>query len=114
MSTIADRIREARKIRRLSQAELARRVGLTRGAVWAWESGETKGLTPDNLVRAADALDVEIRWLATGSGPRERQALSPDEAGWVDLYRKLEPTKRQAAREILDPSGEYNTNEGLG
>lgn len=110
--TIADRIRDARRERKLSQSELGRRVGVTRGAVWAWESGQTKGLTPDNLVSTADALGVEVRWLATGEGPKEVRSLSDDEAAWLDLYRHLDPDRRKAARAVLDPPGEYKTDAG--
>lgn len=49
----------------MSQAELARRVGITRSAVNQWVK---KGCvsTPEHLFAAADALGCSPRWLATG------------------------------------------------
>ena len=108
MGTIGQRIQERRNELGFSKAELGRRVGVTRAAVWGWESGETKGLTPVNLVRAADAMRVEIRWLATGEGPKEVSGLGQDERDWIALLRRLPPSRREAARAILDPGDEYN------
>jgi Zn-dependent peptidase ImmA (M78 family)/DNA-binding XRE family transcriptional regulator len=56
---VAQRIRESRKQRGLSQAELAERLGRTQTAVSLWEAGKrTAGL--DDLIDIADALNVEI------------------------------------------------------
>ena len=66
MSTMAERIKQARTRAGFSPQKLGEKVGVSRAAVAQWESGDTKGLRPDNLVAAADALRVSIRWLATG------------------------------------------------
>lgn len=73
MNTLQDRIREAAAEARISQSELARRLGLTRGAVSFWFTGTTKELAGDNLVAAAQVLGVNPTWLGTGRGPK-----SPD------------------------------------
>lgn len=76
--TIAARIRRARLAARLSTAELARRVHVSKAAAHQWETGETKGLRPENLIRVSDELGVEPRWLALGTGPmRPGQAPEP-------------------------------------
>jgi transcriptional regulator with XRE-family HTH domain len=68
-STLADRIRTARKRARISQAELARQTGVTASAVSQWEHPE--GTTPDlaRLVGIASATNVSLDWLVSG---RER------------------------------------------
>jgi transcriptional regulator with XRE-family HTH domain len=68
-STLADRIRIARKRARISQARLARLAGVTASAVSQWEHPE--GTTPDlvRLVGIAAATNVSLDWLASG---RER------------------------------------------
>lgn len=68
--SIGERIRQARKDRGYTQAELAAAVGITRGACGQWERGYT---TPsvDHLVRIAVTLTIRFEWLATGRGDRE-------------------------------------------
>lgn len=66
MTTIGERIREARSRAGMTQRTLAELVGVSASAVTQWESGSTKGLKPDNLFSVADALRVSPRWLAIG------------------------------------------------
>jgi transcriptional regulator with XRE-family HTH domain len=49
----------------MSQAELAKRVGLTSAAIWNWE---TKGRVPrpQALAKVAKALNVSAQYLAEG------------------------------------------------
>ena len=67
---IALRIRSARQAARLTQTELAARLGLSRSAVAQWES--TTGSMPSTASFAgiAAALACNFEWLATGQGPR--------------------------------------------
>ena len=62
---IGERIRQARKSRGLSQADLARRIGVTQPAIANWESGvhDPRRLT---LAKLADALESPLDWLAAG------------------------------------------------
>ncbi|PWV58865.1 helix-turn-helix domain-containing protein [Plasticicumulans acidivorans] len=66
-STIGERIRIAREAKGWSQLKLGEAVGVSRAAVSQWESGESKGLKPENLVAAARELGVDIEWLVTGT-----------------------------------------------
>jgi transcriptional regulator with XRE-family HTH domain len=68
--TIALRIRSARQAARLSQAELAAILSLSRSAIAQWEcaSGSTPSTT--SFVGLAAALNCSFEWLATGKGPR--------------------------------------------
>lgn len=68
METLGKRIRQSRKAKGLTQQELADRAGVTRPAITLWESDDIKNLRLDNLFRAADALGVSAKWLATGEG----------------------------------------------
>lgn len=67
---IGRRIAEARNLRGISQSGLALGIGVSRGAVGQWESGETAPTT-ENLSAAAKELRVFFDWLATGRGARE-------------------------------------------
>ncbi|MFZ1326871.1 MAG: helix-turn-helix transcriptional regulator [Candidatus Contendobacter sp.] len=73
--TIGQRIKQARLAHqpKITQQQLAAEVGISRPAVTQWETGETKSLEGENLVRVAQALSVTTEWLlyGTGAGPSE-------------------------------------------
>jgi len=90
---IGSRIREARERYHITQAALAKKVGVSRISVTQWESGSTKGLKPRNLLAAARVLGVDVNWLVYGNGPMRRPAtyaitrvpvVSWDDAGRFD------------------------------
>lgn len=68
-----ERIAARRKSEGLSQADLARRVGISSVAVGKWESGlnQPKGRYINDL---ANALGVSVRWLLTGEQPTDGNA----------------------------------------
>jgi phage repressor protein C with HTH and peptisase S24 domain len=70
MSTLADRILEARTDAKLDPAELARLVGVKPAAAYQWESGATKSLKDVTLMTLSEVLGVSPLWLATGRGPK--------------------------------------------
>lgn len=53
------RIREAREILGLSQAELARRCGMSRQVIWGWESGNRQP-SVESLLSVASVLGVTV------------------------------------------------------
>lgn len=79
MSTLAERLTAAIAHASITQAELARRVGISAPSVNGWFSGKAKFLRGENLLAAARALGVDEGWLATGRG----QMLSQDASHWV-------------------------------
>lgn len=111
---IGHRIKESRELRRLSQGELARRVGVSQPTVSEWENGKTEP-TVDNMRALAVELHVCFEWLATGRGRRDYRpgAAEPpaeyrvppeppaDEQQLQALYRKLSPARRQALLDFL-------------
>lgn len=68
MKPLADRLRAALEDSGFNQSELARRVGVSRGAVSLWLNGSTTSLTGDNLLKVASVLGVSANWLASGRG----------------------------------------------
>lgn len=65
----AQRIRDARERRGLTQAGLASRLGVTRPMIAQWETGARQPWI-STLKRLADALEVSYEWLAFGEeGP---------------------------------------------
>lgn len=63
--SIGDRIKQARKARGLSQADIARRVGVSQPAIANWESGvhDPRRLM---LAKLAEVLEAPLDWLAAG------------------------------------------------
>ena len=59
---ISERIKEMRKARRWTQAELARKLGLTRNAVNSWEQGLSTP-SPACLVELAKLFSVSTDYL---------------------------------------------------
>src|SRR5689334_6154149 len=98
MSTSHDigaRIRTRRRERRLTQDELARRIGVSRSAVAQWETGRTGQIT-GNLTSIAAALDVSVEYLVYGDDRRAAaEARQGDELALLRLYRECDPEDRQ-------------------
>lgn len=63
--SLGSRIRARRHAVGLTQEKLASHCGVSRAAVAQWEAGVTRP-SLDNLVEAAEALDVWLSWLTIG------------------------------------------------
>lgn len=107
--SITERITERRTELGMKSIDLAKKVGVTRGAVSQWESGKVENIRPENLIALADALEVTVRWLATGKGAKE--GLSPDAREVAERYASSAPAKRQAFRALLDMADEHGGND---
>lgn len=80
------RIEEARRSRGWSQAELARKSGLTQQAIQRYESGEREPKV-SAVVSMAAALGVTIPYLLSLDGISTDAAMTDDEKRLVALYR---------------------------
>lgn len=111
---IGPRIEKARKLKRLSQGELGRRIGVSQPTVSDWENSRTEP-TVDNMRGLAVELEVCFEWMATGRGPMEyrpgvtepeaeyriKSELPEDEQELQAIYRKLPPARQHALIEFL-------------
>lgn len=86
METINDRISARRRAQKMSQDELAKRIGITRVSISKWESGlnQPKGRYLNDL---AAALGVTVDWLLTGSGGSPESSAEQQIPG----YHNVEP-----------------------
>lgn len=66
---MGERIRETREAAKLSQADVAKVIGVSRNSVSQWENGSTKQLVGMHLERLARLLNKTPEWLAEGKGP---------------------------------------------
>ncbi len=101
---VGDRIRLARRGRRMSQQDLAATVNVSRSMIGWWETGHG---TPDleQGVTLARALGVSLHWLATGtddvddvptdySGASVQLPLFTTGFGAESTYHPADPTYR--------------------
>jgi uncharacterized protein YjbI with pentapeptide repeats len=81
---IGEKIAVARKLKNLSQSELATALAVTSQAVGKWERGESM---PDFLTFAAlaDVLGVDLNYFGGNSSTSQNATPSPDK---VDKYKK--------------------------
>ena len=71
---LGERILTLRQQRNISQADLARRLEVSRQAVSKWETGQS---SPDTmkLIHLAELFDVEVEYLATGIKPEPKSVV---------------------------------------
>lgn len=70
MTTLASRLAQAiAQNPGMTQAKLAKTCRVRQPSVNDWLSGKTKTMGGEPLIRAAEALGVAPKWLATGDGP---------------------------------------------
>lgn len=68
MEGVAQRLRDARKKRGMTQIELAEAVGLRQGTISFIEVGKTT--EPSNILKIAKVLKVDPYWLLSGDSPK--------------------------------------------
>lgn len=69
-----DRVKTARFLRGFSQTALAEKVECCPDTVSRWELGRNFPF-PEQLLRLATTLKVNVLWLAMGEGPMEIEAV---------------------------------------
>lgn len=96
-------------------AEAASRLGVSPSAIYQWESGDTKGLKPENLVNVAALYETTERYIATGKGPQRiiaRSALSDEEVALITAFRAMPPDTRQAMLStMVNLAAQHKTND---
>jgi transcriptional regulator with XRE-family HTH domain len=92
----ANRIREWRHLRRLSQEELAERVGSTGQTIGRYESGQRQ-VTLKCLARLAEALDCEPADLL----PNSAASIDRETYRFIEDFLKLPEAERHAVANMV-------------
>lgn len=100
MTTLADRIKDARTRAGLSQTELAKRCGIASSSMSLLESGKSKSLRQSTLLHMAKALGQSPEWLANGDGqtvsiPAPPSPQSQFERDFLADFRKLSAKEKK-------------------
>ena len=96
------RLRTARKLRKMSQVDLAKAAGVKQPSISELESGETKEISGPTLIAISSALAIRPAWLVTGKEPMEPTvdvapglAFKVDEAQAIRNLRAARPNWRR-------------------
>jgi transcriptional regulator with XRE-family HTH domain len=85
--TVGERIRTARMRLGISQVELARRAGVSRGAIYQWESDNTQQIRADKIPRLAAILGVSVTALQPFGGGTVAPIDKNQKSNYVVLMR---------------------------
>ncbi|HSX62256.1 MAG TPA: helix-turn-helix transcriptional regulator [Tahibacter sp.] len=108
---LPDRVRYARRLAGLSQAALAREIGIGPSAVAQWELPSGTSPTMEHLAHLAVRSGVAFEWLATGRGtsqpvPGPDAANAPEhdtaEERLIATFRRLSRRRREALLRWLE------------
>lgn len=100
MSLLGERIKQLRTAAGMSQADLARAVGISQNAVSMWEKGERQSPRGDSLLKLARALGVEPGSLFE-VGPPVTPTLTLDQQRVLDIYKQLSTSRQEIAIRLL-------------
>jgi len=104
VAAIGSRLRELRKERGLTQAELARQIGIQQSDLSRMEKGEYR-VSLDNLFKILSVFDldlVDFFGKQQETTAQERQPLSREDMKILHLLRELSPGGRAEVQEFLE------------
>lgn len=105
------RVKDARTSLGLTQQQLADRVGVSRGAVSLWESGEIREIGAEHLMELARALRTSAEWLMyNGDKPPAVEPAPPGtmDPDLADAWALLTPSQRRALIDQAKATAEHN------
>lgn len=76
---LGERLREARKLRRLTQVELATKSKVAQNTISDLETGESQEISGPVLIGLSAALEVRPAWLFKGAEPKAEAQSAPDD-----------------------------------
>lgn len=104
VATIGRRLRKLRKERSLTQAELARQIGIQQSDLSRMEKGEYR-VSLDNLFKILSAFDLQLSEFFAEHLERShtaRQPLSQRDMQILHMLRELGPAARQEVEEFVE------------
>jgi len=104
VATIGGRLRRLRKERNLTQAELARQIGIQQSDLSRMEKGEYR-VSLDNLFKILSVFDVQVAEFF-GAKPAPQAAgqrpLSHEDMQLLHMLRELGPEEREEVQQFVE------------
>lgn len=107
--SIGQRLKDARIALRMTQPDLAKAVGVTKGAIGNYETGVSSPKEPI-LVKLMEVLQIDANYLYQDY-IRISAQLSPDEKRLVDLYRNANDQARGDVFRVLEAHQKKNISQ---
>jgi transcriptional regulator with XRE-family HTH domain len=104
VATIGSRLRRLRKERNLTQAELARQIGIQQSDLSRMEKGEYR-VSLDNLFKILRVFDVQIAEFFGAGQPAEvsvQRPLSHEDMQLLHMLRELSPEARDEVQQFVE------------
>ena len=104
VATIGSRLRRLRKERNLTQAELARQIGIQQSDLSRMEKGEYR-VSLDNLFKILSVFDVQVADFFRRTNPPAAAAqrpLSHEDMQLLHLLRELSPEARAEVQQFVE------------
>lgn len=115
--TIGTQIKKARLAKKLTQAELAEKIGVKKTAVSNYENGVSAPNEP-TLLRLMRVLDVDANYIYadyfnSALDTPQHRAVTKEEAEFLNLYSGADPIYREIALDILRTHQKNTKNEAI-
>ena len=114
MREIGLRLRHARKLRKMTQVELAHKAGVKQASISDLERGESRSFRGVTLVSVAKVLNVRPEWLSQGKGPMERRdvPLSDEALAVAQAWDRLAPEVKARIADMIFTMDEQRAKFG--
>jgi transcriptional regulator with XRE-family HTH domain len=91
--------------------DLANHLKTSRPAISYLLNGQSKGMRPEHLTKAAKWLQVRVEWLATGEEPMRPRQLSAQQRALLDYSDHVSPETLSAVLRLMeDASAAYRVS----
>jgi transcriptional regulator with XRE-family HTH domain len=104
VATIGSRLRRLRKERHLTQAELARQIGIQQSDLSRMEKGEYR-VSLDNLFKILSVFDIQISEFFGASTAHQaagQRPLSHEDMQLLHMLRELGPEEREEVQQFVE------------
>lgn len=107
--TLSERVMLILDDMKISQTELARIAGVTKGAVNQWlNTGPGATMKPEPAFSISDQTRFAARWLMIGEGPIEKETPNMREKALLDAYRATDERGKMAIHRIAETESAYS------
>lgn len=100
MATFSERFAQLRKESRLTQEEIAKRLGVSKGTVGNYESGAREPKDFETLEMIADFFNCDIDFLIGRKNTRPEFTL--EEMAIIELYRQADDYDKATVKQVLN------------